>query len=76
MNHRNHQVLQLDIQGTPQAWITAEEAALHYATGTVACSGSGSAAPHWAMMARMALMAPHSVFAKTARKSPLRTLRT
>lgn len=31
-----HHVLQLDIQGTPQAWITAEEAALHYATGTVA----------------------------------------
>ena len=36
MNHRNHQVLQLDIQGTPQAWITTEEAALHYATDTVA----------------------------------------
>jgi len=36
-NHRRHQhVLQLDIQGTPQAWITPEEAALHYATGTVA----------------------------------------
>ena len=32
------QVLQLDIQGTPQAWITAEEAALHYATGTVVWS--------------------------------------
>ena len=31
-----HHVLQLDIQGTPQAWITAEEAALHYATGSVA----------------------------------------
>ena len=31
-----HHVLQLDIQGTPQAWITAEEAALHYATSTVA----------------------------------------
>ena len=31
-----HHVLQLDIQGTPQAWITAEEAALHYATNTVA----------------------------------------
>lgn len=40
-NHRpRHQearkVLQLDIQGTPQAWITAEQAALHYATDTVA----------------------------------------
>ena len=31
-----HQVLQLDIQGTPQSWITAEQAALHYSTGTVA----------------------------------------
>lgn len=31
-----HQVLQLDIQATPQSWITAEQAALHYATGTVA----------------------------------------
>jgi hypothetical protein len=28
-----HHVLQLDIQGTPQAWITPQEAALHYATG-------------------------------------------
>jgi rubredoxin len=34
--HLNHQVLQLDIQGTPQSWISAEKAALHYATGTVA----------------------------------------
>jgi HNH endonuclease len=31
-----HQVLQLDIQGTPQSWISAEDAALHYATGSVA----------------------------------------
>lgn len=30
------QVLQLDIQGTPQAWITPEQAALHYATDDVA----------------------------------------
>lgn len=29
-------VLQLDIQGTPQAWISPEQAALHYATNTVA----------------------------------------
>ena len=28
-------VLQLDIQGTPQAWITLEEAATHYATANV-----------------------------------------
>ncbi len=37
MNHQNHShVLQLDIQGTPQAWITVEHAALHVATGSVA----------------------------------------
>lgn len=30
------QVLQLDIQGTPQAWITLEHAALHVATDSVA----------------------------------------
>ncbi len=29
-------VLQLDIQGTPQAWITREQAALHYARDAVA----------------------------------------
>jgi len=35
-------VLQLDIQGTPQAWITLEHAAIHYATGSVAWfEGSG-----------------------------------
>ena len=35
-------VLQLDIQGTPQAWITLEHAAIHYATGSVAWfDGSG-----------------------------------
>lgn len=30
------QVLQLDIQGTPQAWITTEQAALHLSTDDVA----------------------------------------
>lgn len=35
-NPHAQRVLQLDIQGTPQAWITAEDAALHYATNTVA----------------------------------------
>lgn len=36
--HRNphSHVLQLDIQGTPQAWISLEQAALHVATGSVA----------------------------------------
>ncbi|MEY4748251.1 MAG: hypothetical protein RIQ60_465 [Pseudomonadota bacterium] len=35
-------VLRLDIQGTPQAWITLEQAALHVATGSVAwVDGSG-----------------------------------
>ncbi|MFT3819754.1 MAG: HNH endonuclease [Rubrivivax sp.] len=43
MHHRHHQhVLQLDIQGTPQAWISLEQAALHVATGSVAwVDGSG-----------------------------------
>jgi len=27
MHHRHNHVLQLDIQGTPQAWITLEHAA-------------------------------------------------
>jgi hypothetical protein len=31
-------VLQLDIQGTPQAWISVEHAALHYATNAVVWS--------------------------------------
>jgi hypothetical protein len=34
MLHRH--VLQLDIQGTPQAWIGLEDAAIHYARGAVA----------------------------------------
>lgn len=29
-------VLQLDLQGTPQAWISVEQAAVHVATGSVA----------------------------------------
>ena len=33
---QHHHVLQLDIQGTPQAWISIEQAASHYATGSVA----------------------------------------
>ena len=32
-------VLQLDIQGTPQAWISLEDAALDYATDSVAWEG-------------------------------------
>ena len=39
----HHHVLQLDIQGTPQAWISIEQAASHYATGSVAWEeGKGS----------------------------------
>jgi hypothetical protein len=35
-------VLQLDIQGAPQAWVSLEQAALHYAAGSVAWEeGSG-----------------------------------
>ena len=37
MTHaQTRQVLQLDMQGTPQAWITLEHAALHVATNSVA----------------------------------------
>jgi len=37
MHHQHHShVLQLDIQGTPQAWISLEHAAAHVATGSVA----------------------------------------
>ena len=35
-DHHHHHVLQLDIQGTPQAWITPEQAAVHHATDAVA----------------------------------------
>lgn len=34
MHH--HEVLQLDINGTPQAWLSHQQAALHYATDSVA----------------------------------------
>ncbi len=37
MHTRSHQqVLQLDLQGTPQAWISLEQAAVHVASGSVA----------------------------------------
>jgi hypothetical protein len=37
MHHQHHShVLQLDIQGTPQAWISLEHAALHVASDAVA----------------------------------------
>ena len=34
--HTHSHVLQLDLQGTPQAWISLEQAAVHMATGSVA----------------------------------------
>lgn len=34
--HAHQHVLQLDIQGTPQRWVSLEQAALHYATDTIA----------------------------------------
>jgi hypothetical protein len=37
-HHEHHRVLQLDIQGTPQAWVSLEHAALHVASGSVAWS--------------------------------------
>ena len=42
IHSRHSHVLQLDIQGTPQAWISVEHAALHVVTGSVAwVDGSG-----------------------------------
>ena len=38
MNTSHSSVLQLDIQGTPQSWLTLEQAAVHVATGAVAWS--------------------------------------
>lgn len=35
------QILQLDVRGMPQQWITAEEAAIHYATDSVAWTVGG-----------------------------------
>jgi hypothetical protein len=37
----HHHVLQLDIQGTPQRWISLQQAAIHYATDTVAWADGG-----------------------------------
>ncbi len=36
LHQHHHQVLQLDVQGTPQAWISLNEATLAYATDSVA----------------------------------------
>ena len=36
MQATHQHVLQLDIQGTPQAWISIEQAATHHASGAVA----------------------------------------
>ncbi len=36
VNTAHQHVLQLDLQGTPQAWISLEQAAVHMATGAVA----------------------------------------
>jgi drug/metabolite transporter superfamily protein YnfA len=45
MHDHHHHVLQLDIQGTPQAWITLEHAAQHVAAGSVAwVDGDGALA--------------------------------
>ena len=42
MQMPHQHVLQLDIQGTPQAWISVEHAATHHAAGAVAwCDGDG-----------------------------------
>jgi hypothetical protein len=64
----HHHVLQLDIQGTPQAWISLEQAASHYATGLVAWEdGEGALRTlrgGWnAQLGRQSLMAIHPIIA-------------
>lgn len=70
-------VLQLDVQGTPQAWISVEEAALHYATDSVAWEdGSGPLATlrgGWnASKGRQSTLVVHPIIA--LRGSPRRNL--
>jgi hypothetical protein len=65
--HHRH-VLQLDIQGTPQAWISIEQAASHYATGSVAWEeGEGplrTLRGGWnAVIGRQSLMDIHPIIA-------------
>jgi hypothetical protein len=65
--HHRH-VLQLDIQGTPQAWISIEHAASHYATGSVAWEeGAGplrTLRGGWnAVIGRQSLMQIHPIIA-------------
>jgi len=64
----NSHVLQLDIQGTPQAWISLEQAALHYATDSVAwAQGDGALAVlrgGWnAVTGRQSLLEVHPIIA-------------
>ena len=44
--HHSHHVLQLDIQGPPQAWISLEHAATHVGTGSVAWVEGGADEAH------------------------------
>ena len=58
--HHSH-VLQLDIQGTPQAWISLEHAALHVASGSVAwVDGDG---PLATLRGRQSLIDVHPIMA-------------
>jgi hypothetical protein len=61
-------VLQLDIQGTPQAWISLEQAALHYATDSIAwADGEGPLAVlrgGWnSVTGRQSILAVHPIIA-------------
>ena len=65
--HHRH-VLQLDIQGTPQAWISIEQAATHHASGAVAWfDGDGplrTLRGGWnAVVGRQSLMQIHPIIA-------------
>jgi hypothetical protein len=61
-------VLQLDLQGVPHAWISLEQAALHYATGSVIWEeGEGPLAVlrggHNTSTGRQSLLAVHPIIA-------------
>ena len=62
--HRYTQVLQLDIHGTPQAWITLAQAATHVARGAVAWAGGSGP-----LAARARAASPSSTIAQREKSS-------
>ncbi len=64
------------VLASPTFWVTSSLATgrLRHSSNTFACSGSGVPPVHVTRTAFAALIAPHSLRATTARKSPLRTV--